>query len=62
MKLGRRTVDVAVVSDRFNDQLRFWVIDPAGAAADTPLTEVTAAGQAFLFNPDRAAVDDELTA
>jgi 3-phytase len=40
-----------VVSDRFNDQLRFWVIDPAGADAATPLTEVTAPEQAFLFNP-----------
>jgi 3-phytase len=62
LELGGRTVDVAVVSDRFNDQLRFWVIDPAGADAQTPLTEVTAPEQAFLFNPDRAAVDDEHTA
>lgn len=62
LEFGGRTVDVAVVSDRFNDQLRFWVIDPAGADAETPLTEVTAAEQAFLFNPDREAVDDEHTA
>ncbi len=62
LSLAGRTVDVAVVSDRFNDQLRFWVIDPAGADAATPLTEVTAPEQAFLFNPDRAAVADEHTA
>jgi 3-phytase len=62
LELGGLTVDVAVVSDRFNDQLRFWVIDPAGADAETPLTEVTAPEQAFLFNPDREAVDDEHTA
>jgi 3-phytase len=62
LRLGHRTVDVAVVSDRFNDQLRFFVVDPADADAGTPLTEVTAPGQAFLFNPDRAAVDDEHTA
>jgi 3-phytase len=62
LELGGRTVDVAVVSDRFNDQLRFWVIDPAGSDAATPLTEVTAPEQAFLFNPDREAVDDEHTA
>ena len=62
LSLAGRTVDVAVVSDRFNDQLRFWVIDPAGADAATPLTEVTAPEQAFLFNPDREAVADEHTA
>ena len=60
--LGGRTVDVAVVSDRYNDQLRFLVIDPAGDAAHTPLIEVTAADQTFLFNPDREAVDEEHTA
>jgi 3-phytase len=57
-----RKVDVAVVSDRYNDQLRFWVIDPAGANAASPLTEVTGPEQQFLFNPDRDAVDEENTA
>jgi 3-phytase len=60
--LDGETVDVAVVSDRYNDVLRFWVIDPAGADAATPLTEVTAPEPEFLFNPDRAAVDEEQTA
>ncbi|MBY8871399.1 phytase [Micromonospora sp. PLK6-60] len=60
--LAGRRVDVAVVSDRYNDQLRFFAIDPAGATARTPLVEVTAAEQRFLFNPDRAAVDEEHTA
>ena len=62
LALGGRLVDVAVVSDRYNDQLRFFAIDPAGAAASAPLTEVTANEQAFLFNPDRDAVDEEHTA
>lgn len=62
MSLGRQTVDVAVVSDRYNDQLRFFAIDPAGADAAQPLREVTASEQEFLFNPDRAAVDEEHTA
>lgn len=62
LALGDATVDVAVVSDRYNDQLRFWVIDPAGSDASFPLTEITAPEQAFLFNPDRDAVDDEHTA
>ncbi|MBQ1047344.1 phytase [Micromonospora sp. C51] len=62
LRLAGRRVDVAVVSDRYNDQLRFFAIDPAGAAARTPLTEVTAADQSFLFNPDREAVEQEQTA
>ncbi|WP_198940369.1 phytase [Micromonospora sp. CB01531] len=62
IRLAGRLVDVAVVSDRYNDQLRFFVVDPAGAAARSPLTEVTAADQSFLFNPDRQAVDEEHTA
>jgi 3-phytase len=62
IKLGRKVVDVAVVSDRYNDQLRFWVIDPRGADAPTPLTEVTAPEQDFLFSEDRAEVDEEHTA
>ena len=45
LTLGGEPVDVAVVSDRYNDQLRFWAIDPAGADAATPLTEVTAPEQ-----------------
>lgn len=55
-------IDVAVVSDRYNDQLRFFMIDPAGADAATPLVEVTAPEQPFLFSPDRATVDEEHTA
>jgi 3-phytase len=60
--LGGERVDVAVVSDRYNDQLRFFTIDSAGAAATAPLSEVTAPEQEFLFNPDREAVDEEKTA
>ncbi|MCF4119416.1 phytase [Antribacter sp. KLBMP9083] len=62
LQLGGTTADVAVVSDRYNDQLRFFVIDPAGSAAATPLREVTAPEQGFLFSPDRATVDEEHTA
>ena len=60
--LGAASVDLAVVSDRYNDQLRFFVIDPAGADAPTPLTEVTAPELPFLFSPDRATVAEEHTA
>ena len=62
IRLGRKVVDVAVVSDRYNDQLRFWAIDPRGANAETPLTEVTAQEQEFLFSEDRAEVDEGHTA
>jgi 3-phytase len=60
--LGGEVVDVAVVSDRYNDQLRFWVIDPLGADAATPLAVVAAPEQEFLFSEDRAEVDEEHTA
>jgi 3-phytase len=62
LQVGSETIDVAVVSDRFNDQLRFWAVDPAGSSAAVPLAEVTALEQPFLFNPDREAVDEEHTA
>jgi 3-phytase len=62
LRLGGRRADVAVVSDRYNDQLRFFTIDPLGARASTPLTEVTAPEQAFLFSPDRTTVDEGHTA
>ncbi|MEV0951796.1 phytase [Promicromonospora sp. NPDC050249] len=58
---GRKT-DVAVVSDRYNDQIRFFAIDPAGAKAAQPLTEVTAPELEFLFSPDRKTVAEDQTA
>lgn len=54
--------DVAVVSDRYNDQIRFFAIDPEGADAGTPLTEVTAPELGFLFSPDRETVAEDQTA
>ncbi|HWI32067.1 MAG TPA: phytase [Microbacterium sp.] len=62
LDLGEGPVDVAVVSDRYNDQLRFFAIDPAGAAADLPLREVTARELPFLFSADRNEVGSEQTA
>ena len=44
LDLGAGPVDVAVVSDRYNDQLRFFAIDPAGARAEAPVYEITASG------------------
>lgn len=62
LDLGDGPVDVAVVSDRYNDQLRFFAIDAAGASASEPLREVTAPELPFLFSADRAEVDEEHTA
>lgn len=62
IELAGEIVDVAVVSDRYNDQLRFFAIDPAGSAAAEPLVEVTATEQPFLFSADRATVDEGHTA
>ncbi|WP_083974465.1 phytase [Herbidospora daliensis] len=59
LRLGGRKVDVAVVSDRYNDQIRFFAIDPSAAK---PLREVTAPDQRFLFSPDRKTVGEEHTA
>ena len=60
--LGGKLVDVAVVSDRYNDQVRFFAIDEAGARATTPLVEITADEMPFLFHTDREGVDTEQTA
>src|SRR5690606_8122012 len=56
---GRRT-DLAVVTDRGRDQLRFYRIDPD--ADGGPLVDVTAAGLPFIFSADQEQVNEELTA
>lgn len=60
--LGGERVDLAVVSDRGHDTIRTFVVDPAGTAADVPLTEVSAPRQDFLFNDTQAQVDEQATA
>lgn len=62
LMVGGKRTDVAVVSDRYNDQLRFFAINPAGAAATRQLREVTAPGVPFVFQNTRAGVDTEKTA
>lgn len=54
--------DAVVVSDRGRDQLRIYAIDPAGAAAPTPLTDVTAADVPFVFSKTQTEVNDQTTA
>ena len=48
-KLQNQKVDLAVVSDRYNDMVRFFAIDPEGAAAGDPLTEITAPGLPWIW-------------
>jgi 3-phytase len=62
LDVAGRATDVAVVSDRYNDQIRFFAIDPAGADAAVPLTEITAPELEFLFSPDRETVAEDQTA
>ncbi|MDP9798222.1 3-phytase [Catenuloplanes nepalensis] len=58
VRLGGRTVDLAAVSDRGRDQLRFYAID----ARTGLLTDVTAADVPFAFNTTQAEVNEQRTA
>jgi len=59
---GSRT-DLAVVSDRGRDHIRFYAIDPAAAAAgQPPLTDVTSSDVPFVFNTTQSEVNEAATA
>ncbi|MCG5213673.1 phytase [Streptosporangium soli] len=56
-------VDLAVVSDRGRDHVRFYAVDPAKAAAGRPpLTDVTDPAVPFVFNTTQQQVNDQETA
>ncbi|MEU5789223.1 phytase [Micromonospora purpureochromogenes] len=57
-RLAGRATDLAVVTDRGRDQLRFYRIDPGTRL----LTDVTAADVPFAFSADQAEVDEQRTA
>ncbi|MEV4627908.1 phytase [Micromonospora sp. NPDC049523] len=57
-KLAGRRSDLAVVSDRGRDQLRFYRIDPSGRR----LTDVTAPDVPYAFSRDQAEVNQQRTA
>ena len=60
---GGRRVDLAVVTDRGRDQIRFYRIDADAAAAHLPpLTDVTAASVPFVFSANQTEVNDQATA
>ncbi|EPJ39130.1 putative 3-phytase [Streptomyces afghaniensis 772] len=52
--------DVAVVSDRGNDRLRIYRIDPSKPGG--PLTDITAQATAPVFSTDQAEINDQRTA
>lgn len=57
VRIGGRTVDLAVTTDRGRDQLRSYAIDGAGV-----LTDVTVDDPPFAFNTDQAQVNERATA
>ena len=60
-KLGSRTVDLAVASDRGFDRLAIYEINKNGSDAAVPLTEVTKSGLPFVFAANQNEVNAELT-
>ncbi|NJP34059.1 phytase [Micromonospora thermarum] len=57
-RLGHRAVDLAVVTDRGRDQLRFYRIDPVTRR----LVDVTAPDVPYAFSSDQAEVNTQRTA
>ena len=62
-KVGTAKVDLAVTSDRYNDMVRVFAIDPdAAEAGGDPLTEITAPGQPWIFVDTPEELDEANTA
>ncbi|MBA3490382.1 MAG: phytase, partial [Longispora sp.] len=62
-RLGHRTVDLALVSDRGRDRVRAYAIDPVALAQGRPpLTDVTAPDAPRVFSATEADVDEARTA
>ncbi|WP_396452537.1 phytase [Actinomadura sp.] len=62
-QLGRRKVDLAVVSDRGRDTVRSYVIDPDKAEDHrAPLTDVTDPSVPFVFSSSLDDVNEQATA
>jgi 3-phytase len=62
VELDGTPTDVAVVTDRGRDHLRFYAIDPDGALEDEPLTDVTSPDVPFVFSTDQTQVNEQTTA
>jgi 3-phytase len=58
VKLAGATVDVAITTDRGRDRLRFYAIDPRGAAAGSAvLRDVTSPDAVPVFSADQAEIN-----
>ncbi|MFD5256013.1 phytase [Streptomyces bobili] len=60
LKLSTGRADLAVTTDRGNDRLRFYRIDPASPRR--PLTDVTDPAAAPVFSADQAEINEQQTA
>ncbi|MFF3316405.1 phytase [Streptomyces sp. NPDC003035] len=60
LRLSSGRADLAVVSDRGHDRLRFYRIDRDGAGG--PLTDVTDPAAPAVFSRDQAEINDQRTA
>ncbi|HVK20962.1 MAG TPA: phytase [Actinokineospora sp.] len=62
-RIGGRTLDLAVVSDRGLDRLRIYAIDPRGAAAGAHvLTDITTVTPPRVFSATDEEIDEQRTA
>ena len=62
-KLKNQKVDLAVASDRYNDMIRVFAIDPTAlATGGDPLTEITAPGQPWIFVDTEEELEEANTA
>ncbi|MEU0114493.1 phytase [Streptomyces bobili] len=60
LKLSTGRADLAVTTDRGNDRLRFYRIDPASPGR--PLSDVTDPAAAPVFSADQAEINEQRTA
>jgi 3-phytase len=60
-RLGDRSVDLAVVSDRGSDRIRIYAIFGSGATAKKPLTDITDSSVPFVFSANQNEVNEQAT-
>jgi 3-phytase len=62
LKINGVKTDIAVVSDRGRDQIRFYKIDPNKAASGLPpLTDITASNVPWVFSSSQEEVNEQFT-
>ncbi|WP_370619362.1 phytase [Mumia qirimensis] len=61
VRISGERKDIAVVTDRGRDRLRFYTIDGSGIRRGDVLRDITASGAPRLFSPDEASVEEQAT-